>query len=570
MITENKLVQGGLSALPDIFTHTTFFRFEENEKGTDQYRPLVLASFSLEISLFGHNPRGHHVLQVFYYTLLCLLLYRLLERFILKDRNKLLSLAITLLFLVHPLHTEVVSNIKSRDEILCFLFFIISAITFFKSLQTVNGKEQFFYRLLSGIAFFASLLSKETAISLILVFPMLAWFFGPAENSRPSVLLRLTILPMLFLCLYMVIRLWVLSGVPEGDILPVSELNNALISYGYPERLLFTFHVLLLYLKLLIFPHPLVWDYSLGHFTYSPLMVITGLLSLAIHLLLLWFAIYGLKRRSVFSFCILFYFLSLSLTSNVLMPISSTMGERFLFIPSLSFCISFVLLTGKLFREDFLPSGSIPSRYFLIVTGTILLTFSIKSFSRSLDWKDEQTLIINDFKYSHSIRSVTSYCDEKMRMISEGGLSRDHYLKLGKEIDEAIARFPDHPEKSQLWFKRGLVHQAANNLDLAIFSFEQALSYKPGYTDALHNLAVSFQLKGQFNKAFEIYHRILKVEPNHFQTLRNLGTLWHNAGKYTTAIYYYKKALEINPGDMTVKAYLHDAAVHSGAKDSEP
>ena len=125
VIQENPRVKNGLQAIPDLFTK---FKspYRHDQYG---YRPVTLLSFALEIEFWGVNPYYHHLMNLLYYALLCLLIFYFLSR-IFKDYHPVFSFLIALIFTVHPLHVEVVANIKSRDEILAMLFVVLSLTNF--------------------------------------------------------------------------------------------------------------------------------------------------------------------------------------------------------------------------------------------------------------------------------------------------------------------------------------------------------------------------------------------------------------------------------------------------------
>ena len=123
VVTSNKLTQQGVSAIPDIFSHSYMFGY--NGREDESYRPLTLTTFALEKSMFDANSSASHFIQVLLYALTILVLFRYLVRLLGEDRLTLVAL-ITLLFAVHPLHTEVVANVKSRDELMCALFLFLS------------------------------------------------------------------------------------------------------------------------------------------------------------------------------------------------------------------------------------------------------------------------------------------------------------------------------------------------------------------------------------------------------------------------------------------------------------
>ena len=118
LVTQNhRLTSQGIKAIPEIFTSTYY---SDKMGYAYDYRPIVHVSFALEHELFGESPHVSHFINVLLYVLLCVLLYITLKKFLpLPD---IFLVAITLLFTAHPVHTEVVSSIKNRDELLALIF----------------------------------------------------------------------------------------------------------------------------------------------------------------------------------------------------------------------------------------------------------------------------------------------------------------------------------------------------------------------------------------------------------------------------------------------------------------
>ncbi|MEM6724852.1 MAG: hypothetical protein AAF598_12485, partial [Bacteroidota bacterium] len=120
---KNSLVQKGFAGIPEIFTHGYLYGF--NGMNDQSYRPLVLVNLAIETALFGQKSSVHHFFNVLLYALSCFFLLAFARRLLGKE-GMYWAFGACLLFTAHPIHTEVVANIKSRDEILSFLFVILS------------------------------------------------------------------------------------------------------------------------------------------------------------------------------------------------------------------------------------------------------------------------------------------------------------------------------------------------------------------------------------------------------------------------------------------------------------
>ncbi|MFN6038144.1 MAG: hypothetical protein ACK452_06735, partial [Bacteroidota bacterium] len=106
---ENTLCQQGLTGLKKIFT--SHYTEGSNSKYNYEYRPVVKATFAIEYSLFGSSPKISHLINILIYSITVIILFRLLN-FLFKENNKIFTFLVSVLFAVHPLHTEVVASLK--------------------------------------------------------------------------------------------------------------------------------------------------------------------------------------------------------------------------------------------------------------------------------------------------------------------------------------------------------------------------------------------------------------------------------------------------------------------------
>jgi hypothetical protein len=170
VITENSVVKQGVSGIPTLLTHDSFYGFDNDLGRTGQrktYRPLSFVMFAVEWQFFPNMPVAGHIVHVILYAglgVVLLFLLRRLFRASSKEKNgsfltEWLPFGAALLFVVHPIHTEVVNNIKSRDEILALLCALGSLLLLIKSIDTTSPKLHVTSVLLFGLA----LLSKESA-----------------------------------------------------------------------------------------------------------------------------------------------------------------------------------------------------------------------------------------------------------------------------------------------------------------------------------------------------------------------------------------------------------------------
>ena len=135
IIPENLMTKRGFSAIPEIFSTT--LRSGTNLIDNTLYRPLSKAMFAIEWQLAPDTPALSHWVNVILFSVSCIAMFSFLA--LCFNGNFLIPFMATMLFAAHPIHTEVVANIKSRDEILCLLFCFLAASA---SILYVESKEQ--------------------------------------------------------------------------------------------------------------------------------------------------------------------------------------------------------------------------------------------------------------------------------------------------------------------------------------------------------------------------------------------------------------------------------------------
>src|ERR1035441_2122688 len=132
VIKSNTITTKGIAGIPTIFKHSYWFGI--NDTRVAEYRPVSLAMFAMEWQFFPDNPHIGHFVNVLFYAFTCWLLFIILCM-LFEKKNLLIPFVCTLLYTAHPIHTEVVDSIKSRDEIMCFLLMLSATYFFLKSLN---------------------------------------------------------------------------------------------------------------------------------------------------------------------------------------------------------------------------------------------------------------------------------------------------------------------------------------------------------------------------------------------------------------------------------------------------
>lgn len=546
VIYGNSLTMQGVKSIPTMLK--TAYWYGLDGKNDFLYRPLSLVTYAIEWELSPKNPQLGHLTNVLMYTWIGFLLFFLLSR-LLKDYNLLIPFIASLLFIVHPLHTEVVANIKSRDELLCFLFFILAAGQLLQYAETGKLKQVTF----AGIFFFLALMAKESAITFLGIFPLLIWFFTPVP-IRKNIICS-SIMVAVAVC-YLIIRGSVLTSQTTGG--DIAVLDNTLIAApNLASRLGTAFYILGLYLKLLVFPHPLSSDYSYPEIPIVSFSNPLALFSLVAYLGMTGYALFKLPKKDIISFGILFYLIPLSLVANVFFLTRSTMADRFLFMPSLGFCVIVAYLLLKIMKQPVVPvkydgMGSLIGRNTSItgITAVIIILFSIKTIARNTDWKNDYSLFSKDSQNSaRSSRIHFLYANHLIQSVKQNLVSEDKkpgYLQTaGVEMKEALRLYPKNFEAL---FGLGELYTTTKEYDKALECYKQALAYNTGDSKAINNLGNTYFRMGKYQEAFETLNNAIKLFPNGYEGYNNIGSVYFATGQYQQAAEVYKTAINLSPG----------------------
>lgn len=568
VITDHKTVQQGFAGIPTLLTKDSFAGFDENYDRANQrktYRPISFISFAIEKQLFNNNTVVAHSVNAALYALtvvvLLLLLHRLFEK---ADSTpaiqNFLPFAVSLFFTLHPAHTAVVANIKSRDEIFALLFALTSALFLFKYLHSTSTR----HLILSLSLFALALLSKESAVLLLPVIVGLLYTFTSLDAKS---LVRLS-LPYLGITIaFLVLWFGLVGRVEEG--LYAYRLHNPFVGASFAERTATGFMTLGVYMLKAIFP----WTLSEGY-TYNALPVVgwsdgraiagflatVGLLALAVMRIL---------KRDVVAFSIVAFFTTLLIASNLFVYAGSMFGDRFLYTPSL-FAVLALLWTlfelfgasGKNFR--FMP-------VFMIVL-LVAAAYTARGFMRLPDWQTDYKLLQADFRSTpESIMTARNYASQ---LILRAGRSQNDTERgiLLDEADMVITRGlqTDSTADPALYDLQTLSALQRRDYERAIACAGRALALDSTTRLVIHrkpifkrNLASVYVSRGaqrineeKLDAGVQDLQTALALNPNSENAYINLGMVYGRQKQYQKALSAFQAAYKLNPGSQIAQQYI--------------
>jgi protein O-mannosyl-transferase len=500
VVKDNRFVHDGIEGLDEIWT-TSYFQGYDEGIIARAYRPVPLTTLALEYEIWGLNATVNHLFNLLFYGLTGFFLFLMLSK-LLRDHHPALPVITCLLFLLHPIHLEVVANIKSRDTMLGFLNFTLAAWFLLKHLDN----RKILPLVLSLVFYSIGLFSKESVLTSLAVIPLMLYFF---RDFKPGQIVKTMIPYAGAVAVFLIARSSVLGGLNEG--VTLSHLDNSLLAAdGFAQRSASNLLVLGHYLLKTVFPHPLISDYSYATLplvnwddwrVYAALMANLGLLAVGIH---------GLVKRKIYGFGALQYFAAVSIFTSIIVTNVSAYNDRFLYTPVLGICFLIAWLLTKLIKNTPETEGSAVTSFFknnfvAVAVVAVLASLSILKIESHLPyWKDRYVLFDHDVKLAPN--------NARMRKNHGGSLARiavDHqkddpakareYAQLAiTELDAALAIYPNIPTG---YIHKGNMHIILGNYTEAETALREALKYDPDNYFSLTSLGNLLYRTGRFDEA---------------------------------------------------------------------
>jgi len=565
VIEQNKFVTQGISGIPKILT--TFYWEGYWESNAGLYRPLSLIMFAIEWSLSPNNPFIHHFMNVALYVLSIVLLYKLLKK-LLADFTEWVPFVIVLLFAVHPIHTEVVANIKSRDEILCFLFFVLTILQVLKEKKTMTSYA------LTALLFLLCLLSKEAGILFV---PIIGLYFLIIRKEQvKAIALKLVPLVLTGIVWFAIHQSVIHSS--KGEPITYTYNDNSLVGCEDKATQVATgIGILGKYLQKSVFPTDLTYDYSFNEIPCSTLSSTNVWLTLILVIGILALGIVYRKKQPWLLFGALFFLIGISLVTNIFTLIGATFGERLLFTPVLGIILFVVIGVQAVMKSEQRSS------FFNIGSGVLLVVgcvFVGRTWSRNGDWFSNETLFEAAAKTGsnssrvHSNQGIMLMNSPVTDSVQKAELTKaaiHHFNKalaidpLNKDamINNAVCHFRirDYktsvrlskraleivPTDTLIFFNIADAYFESEEQDSAIVWYWKALPSKSTPLGSFERLGLIYFNAKNFDKAIEVYRLGLKHYPDQENLKMCLGNCYGSLEQYENAIPLFKSVYERNP-----------------------
>lgn len=521
VIGENPLL-GKIDEIPKLLV-SPYHLFQPE---TGLYRPLTAISFSLN-AVLSKKPQIFHITNILIYALNSFLVFLLIFKMF---RSKKIAYSASFLFLFLPIHTEAVTFISGRADILAF-FFSITALIFIL--------ERKYW--LSAASFFLALLAKESAIGLLPVICLMLFELEP--KFVPAMKKAARFVPSGVF--YLILRWEALKNhFLTND---ASPIYNPLKFTDPLSRFYTALKVMLLYIWKTFIPLHLSADYSYNQIPLIKSFFNPSVLVGTLFLLLFVVLIFSKRTRgSPLGFGSLFFVSTFFIISNFTFPIGTIMAERTFYMPSLGVVIIVAYGLSVLIDWRF-------KKLWLILFSLVLTFYGFLVVNRNTVWLNEENL----FKDMAIKSPVSIHAKTNLGLY----YIRTNQWDKGKPLlEDAYKIGEDHlPLLNSL----AIVAEHENRYKSAEQLYIRALNIYPYSDTTLSNLGRLYFASGQYQKTADIYLRAFGYvnKPNF---LLAYAMSESKLGNYDTAITTITEHYGEIPDDVSLQFALGYAYFKKG------
>ena len=491
-------------------------------------RPILILSLAINYALGETNVVGYHIVNVIIHILAALTLFGIVSRTLLANRlqnhdgqsAKYLAFAVAMIWMVHPLHTQAVTYTIQRSESLMGLFYLLTLYCVIRMAQSENTYR---WTIAAIVVCTLGMGTKEVMVTAPLVVflydrTFLSHSFGEALRRRRGLYLGLA-------------ATWVVLIGFVGVNTFVKE--NTTAGFGMKsvrpwEYMLSQPAVILHYLRLSFWPHPLVLDYWWPIAKKASQIVPAGMAIIGMLAISFW----GLWRRSAAGFLGIWFFLILAPSSSV-MPIQDLVFEHRMYLSLAAVVVLVVVLGHEVVIRHSYGGRVVAISLLVLVVGAL----SVTTIFRNRDYHSEIAIWQNVLKARP--RNPRAYTFLGIALNEQ----KQYEGAIG-QLHKAIDLAPGYPAAL---LNLGIAHKLLGTLDQAKSYYRRAIRSKPDYAEAYYNLALVLQNQGKRKEAIQRYFDALRLDPNHAEAHNNLGRALDAQGNSFDALRHYRRAIDLRP-----------------------
>jgi tetratricopeptide (TPR) repeat protein len=525
---------------------------------TGLYRPVTAFTYRVQRSLWGVDPLPFHALNVLLHAGVCLLVFAVLRR--LAPERPGWALAASLLFAVHPIHTEAVTNVVGRAELLAAGFGLAGYLLWLRP----RGRGA---AAAAGLCFGLAAASKESAAGWLLLLAVQRIWGICTRAPRPALkeALGRDAWVVLGMGAYLLARGLVL-GTPLG-VAQVSFVDNPLYGAPWATRVLTAAKVLWLGISRTLWPATLDPDYS-----YAAIPPVSSWLSPVTLLLIAWVALIpcallARRRAPLPAWSLLLYAAMILPVSNLILPIGTIMAERLLYLPSLG------LLGLLAWAASAAPRRLRPRLLLPALLALVLVLCAGRTWGRNRDWHSDATLFAKAARTQP--RSAKVQVNLGSTLVQQGRLGAaeaayraavaihgdypaawnglGHALLLQERYGEAEATFREtlkaHPQNRETLVRLGNLLLELDRPQEALALFDQAIALADGIADGWIGRASALFLLERYSDSAQAWERVQPLVSPGQDLRQHLAAAYLRAGERERGLALLRATVAAHPSD---------------------
>ena len=498
------------------------------------YQPVRVLSYAIDYHFWKLNPLGYHLTNIFFYFLTCMMVFLTLQRLSshlregsTPDSQQRVAFFGALLFAAHPVHVEAVTWLAARKEVLQGFFFFLAFYLYLRGKEG-EGRRKSFYLGFALFFMLLAILSKPAAI----VFPAVILVYEIAVERKKwvSILKNHWLFLVLSLIVSAIFTFISMKVMLEAGGIKAYRGDNIL------SNVIILIYAFLYNIKLLIG----TINYSAAYsFQVSlPVFCLKNIVLIVITLFLFSISLFSLRWTKVLFFSFFFFLITLLPYLNII-PISTLLADRYVFIASFAYCFllgiffdRFYTYRHKKFSEGFFKLLSVS--LFLL----LLLGYSFMTIHQNKIWENSYTLWAD---------AVEKHPDSN----TANALMGVAYMELGmdeeavKYLEKAVQLLPyDYQSRNNL----GIVYGKLGDYEKALNELEKAIWLDPNNDSIKINLSIVYLRAKKYDKAEEVLKYLIDRNPNNAANLRfRLAMVYKDAGRYESALSELNRSSELAP-----------------------
>lgn len=570
-----------MDSIREIHTWTDLTKIFDTPFSLSDYRPITTLTFAIEKLIFDGevNPHFAHFINLSIYGLCVTFFYIFLKRNTTDEKYLPIVWISTIIFLSLPLHNSMISNLKSRDGLLSFMFGMIYLNAFQQAFKDNKTIIKLSYLLVAVVCIFLALYSKLDALNFLLITPFTFIIFLKKINL-------FTFLRSIFICLItfflgaQLFNYWSKHKEIAHTETFVSEINdpvlfseNPIIQYtDITQKIFYSIQTYFEYIKMVFAPkgHYFYYGYDMVPILdYNhPKIILSIIILLALTLSIFYFY----KKNKLVSWGIAFFLTSIIYCSNLITPVSGIIADRYIFIASAGASVVagyFIYIsTHYLYSKYLLVNTNIKSQFLNNLAYTVPIIFLTSIFylpnniNRCKDWKNLESIFeadlqhISDRSYLANLIAMKNYMS--LAKTHSSPMDKYYYQKVINYGNNAIKIYPDGQYAYDLlilaYYQNDLPYNALNlskeaiqkfdsteagwkiqmeyyyyqsNIDSLLLSCKKLLQWSP--LDPITNMIFIEGLEKKYNKhTVKLYLDSLKIKypesdlPNQIISLNNI------------------------------------------------